>query len=375
MALRKRGKDGYYAAYFRTVISLPDGKLKYATTTVNLFTTDLVEARAMEADLMAKNKAARQHQRATAKIRQLEVAAGIRPVEELPQPVIRQKRIRRLALADALEAAEKYKNVGETMARRFRSFVKSVEVKYMDEVTPELAFEYLCNTCPETSSGKNYNNIKSALNAVFKLTLLDSGMEESPFSKIPNRSLSSKHQRPFTDEEFIRIYTAAEEPWKTACLISWFTGLRQKDVFSLKWDQIEGDVLTTLPAKTARFGRAVQIPIHPQLAEALQKLPHCNERVLGAWDYRQKSISFRRSFCALLRKLNIEDDVHGIVCFNSLRDSFVTRCDAAGVPRHAIRGIVGHTEDSITDLYSHDLTSARLIQKLPGVKLGELGKE
>ena len=375
MALRKRGKNGTYHAYFRTVVSLPDGRLKYATTTVNLYTDDLIAARALEAELMAKNKAARMHQRATAKIRQLEVAAGVRPVEDMPQPIVREKRARRLALADALAAVEKYKNVGETTAKRFRAFVKAIKLKYMDEVTPELAFDYLCSKCPDTSSGKNFNNIKSALNAVFRLTLLDSGMKESPFAKIPNRSLSSKHQRPFTEDEFIRIYQAAADPWKTAVLIAWFTGLRQKDVFTLRWDQIEGDVLTTLPAKTARFGRAVQIPIHPQLAEALQTLPRSGDRVLGAWAYDPDSISFRRAFSTLLRDLDIRDNIHGKVCFNSLRDSFVTRCDAAGIPRHAIRGIVGHTEDNMTDLYSHDLTSARMVQELPRVKLGELAKK
>ncbi len=185
MALRKRGKNGYWHAYFRTVVSLPDGTLKYATTTVNLFTDDLVAARALEADLMAKNKAARAHQRATAKLRQLEVAAGVRPVADLPQPIIRVKRSRRLRLADALEAAAKYKDVGDTTAKRFRAFVKAVGLKYMDEVTPDIAFEYLCGKCPDLSSGKNFNNIKSALNAVFRLTLLDSGMAESPFPKSP----------------------------------------------------------------------------------------------------------------------------------------------------------------------------------------------
>ena len=372
MALRKRGKNGTWHAYFRTVVSLPDGKLKYATTTVNLYTDDLIAARSLEADLMAKNKAARMYQRATAKIRRMEVAAGIRPVADLPQPISREKRSRRLLLSDALETAGKYKTIGETTAKRFRAFVKAVNLKYMDEVTPEIAFDYLCSKAPENTSGKNFNNIKSALNAIFRLTLLDSGMQESPFAKIPNRTLSSKHQRPFTEDEFVRIYHAAPEPWKTASMIAWFTGLRQKDVFLLRWDQIKGDVLTTLPAKTARFGRAVQIPIHPQLADALRNLPRCGDRVLGAWEYDPESVTFRRVFGNLLRNLNIRDNEHGKVVFNSFRDSFITRCDEFGVPRHAIRGIVGHTEDNMTDLYSHDLVSARKVQHLPRVKLGEL---
>lgn len=37
MALRRRGKNNFYHAYFRTVIAGPDGTLKYATATVKRF--------------------------------------------------------------------------------------------------------------------------------------------------------------------------------------------------------------------------------------------------------------------------------------------------------------------------------------------------
>ena len=50
MALRKRGKAGFWHAYFRTVTARPDGTLKYAMRTVNLGTTDYTTARAMEAE-------------------------------------------------------------------------------------------------------------------------------------------------------------------------------------------------------------------------------------------------------------------------------------------------------------------------------------
>jgi len=50
--------------------------------------------------------------------------------------------------------------------------------------------------------------------------------------------------------------------------------------------------------------------------------------------------------------------------------SFITRLGLpVGVPRHALRGIVGHTSDAMTDLYSHDLTSARTIQAIPSPPL------
>ena len=372
MALRQRGKDNFYHAYFRTVIAQSDGTLKYATTTVNLGTDDLITARSLEAELLKKNKAVRLHQRATARQIQMEIAAGERPVTDI-QKIVHVKRKKRLKIADALNTAVKYRELGKTAQERFISFANAVPYKYMDEITPEIAFGYLDAKCPNAKNGKNYNNIKSALNNVFKLTLLDAGLEESPFTRIPSRKNLSQHQRPFTEDEFVRIYNAAPEPWKTASLIAWFTGLRQKDVFMLRWDQIQGDVLVTVPAKTARFGRAVRIPIHPQLLEVLKSLPHYGDRVLGKWDYRADT-PFRKAFGNLLRKLKITDNEDGFVAFNSLRDSFVTRCDEAGIPRHAVRGLVGHVSDDQTDLYSHDLESARLVQRLPRVKLDNTEK-
>lgn len=370
MALRKRGKNGYYHAYFRTVLSDSDGTLHYGMRTVNLGTTDLVLARAMESELLQKNKAMRMHQRVTAHLIRQEIEAGLRPVSELPIVEKQRSRPKRLLIANALEAAAKYKVIGETTRKIFRMFSKEMKsFRYMDEITPEIAFQFLTDKYPDIESGKTFNNTKSYLHTIFKLTLLDSGMKESPFARIPNRTGSGRHQRPFSEDEFIRIWNAAEEPWKSAVFIAWHTGLRQKDVFMLRWDQIDEDVLTTTPAKTARFGRSVQIPLHPDLAAYLKLLPKTGDRVLGNWEYNPDSISFRRYFGNLLKQLDIGETAAGFPAFNSFRDSFITRCDEAGIPRHAIRGIVGHMKDSQTDLYSHDLTTARQIQSLPGVKL------
>ncbi len=370
MALRKRGKTGCWHAYFRTVTALPDGRLKYATTTVNLGTSDLVTARAMEAQLMAKNKAARLHQRATAVMTRLEIAAGDRiPTPDEMQIPARTHRKKRLKLKDWYNAITKYRDISYDIRKKFERFIKKSPYIYFDEVTPEAALTYLQTYYGGEGQGKSFNNTRTALNTVFRFLLIDAGMPESPFSRIPYRKHTSAHQRPFTDEEFTRIYSAAEEPWKTACLIAWHTGLREESVFKLRWSDIEGDVLTIMPGKTARFGRAVRVPIHPQLQAHLSTLPRENEYVLGCFSYNRRSSVFSTAFGKLLDALDIRSTPGEIVNFNCFRDSFVTRCDAAGIPRHAVRGVVGHVSDDTTDLYSHDLQTARLIQHLPPAKL------
>jgi integrase len=267
-----------------------------------------------------------------------------------------------LKIADALKRVEQYAVLGSTAEQHWRRFERESGFKYMDEVTPELAFAYLDKL---NLKGKNYNNMKSALNNVFKLLLLDAGMKASPFDSLPSKKVSSLAQRPFTRAEYERLLAVAQYPWKEAIQIAWFTGLRKKDVFKLRWSEIHGDLIRKLPAKTARFRREVLIPIHPALQTVLNSLPHKSERVLGAWPYKPHYVGFTSKFGKILDAAGIQRDGYSVVNFNSLRNSFITRCDEAGIPRHAIRGIVGHVSDQITDLYSHDETSARLIQKLP----------
>ena len=392
MALRRRGKNNFYHAYFRKTVTDPDGRLREVSTTVNLGTDDLLTARALEADLMRRNRAARLHQRAQAHLLRLEIAAGERPGSELPKPPVHEHRKKRLRIANALETAARYRSIsrdGQKIFRRFAVWGQEHGFRYLDEIAPDIALAYLTEKYGAPEKGKSFNNNKTALNALFHLLLVDAGMEASPFAPIPDRRHVGKHQRPFTEEEFKRIWRVAPEPWKTASLIAWHTGMREETVFKLRWSYIEGDVLTTMPGKTARFGRSVRIPLHPQVMERLKTLPHVNDRVLGCFPYHPKSSAFHRAFGEILRDAGIASDERGLVnfnCFrdagiasderglvnfNCFRDSFITRCDEHGIPRHATRGIVGHRKDDMTDLYSHDLVTARRTQSLPWVELEE----
>lgn len=347
MALRIRGKAGYWHAYYVEWERTPDG-LRRKHVEVNLGTRDRDVAKSLEVRLMRRAKESSAEARASAKIEAI-ITGGTVQIQRTVK--------RRLKIAAALERAARYHDFGITAQNYWKRFQRGIGCVYMDEVTPEHAFAYLDKL---NLSGKSYNNMKCALNAVFKTLLLDSGMTSSPFDHLPIRKASTLAQRPFTREEYERLLAVAKSPWSEAMQIAWYTGLRKKDVFGLKWSEIHGDLIRKLPAKTARFRREVLIPIHPRLQAVLSGLKRKGEYLLTI-----TKNDYERGFNALLSRAGIVEDDSGTVNFNSFRNSFISRCDAAGIPRHAIRGIVGHVSDTQTDLYSHDETSARLIQALP----------
>ena len=352
MALRKHGKTWY--AYFDTWER--DGiELRRKRVERSLYTEDRDVAKALEIKLMKENRTASHEARAGAKIEAILTGSTAHVIRSAP---------RKLKIADALTRAARYADVGETAKKLWNRFERESGFTFMNDVTPRDALNYLEKVAP--AGGKYYNNTRSALNGIYRLLLIDAGMDASPFALVRSVKVSSLSQRPITDEEYKRILAVAPSPWKEAVQIAWYTGLREKDVFTLKWSEIKGDLIRRLPAKTARFRREVLIPIHPALQRVLDALPRKGERVLGAWPYKPNYIIFKLSFGKILADAGIKaESPSGRVVFNSLRNSFISRCDAAGIPRHAIRGIVGHVSDEMTDLYSHDETSARLIQTLP----------
>jgi integrase len=129
-----------------------------------------------------------------------------------------------------------------------------------------------------------------------------------------------------------------------------------------------------MPGKTARFGRAVYIPIHPQLWDWLCQLPRPESDstpILSQFPKRNKwTEDDKLTYCVgLFRSLGINDTEDGKASFHSLRASFITRCDEAGVNRRATKGVAGQVADNVTDLYSHDKETAKQILSLPAPEL------
>ena len=283
-----------------------------------------------------------------------------------------------IALAKMWECAKKKKSwsTEKSMKLTWDRFVSEIKVKYADQVTPKKALDYLERNFGHLS-GKTYNNNKTILHTIFRLCLVETGLQQSPFAVIPNREVKDvEHYRPLTEEEFVKAFHAAAEPWKSAAIISWFTALRKEACFRLAWEHIDTTdnppSITIMPGKTARFGRAVYIPIHRQLWRYLCALPRPKDDrtpILSQFPYIANWDRETSYFVGLLRSLGFKDSPEGKAAFHSLRASFITRCDELNVSRRATKGVAGQVHDSTTDLYSHDKKTAKEILRLPEVEL------
>ena len=60
-----------------------------------------------------------------------------------------------------------------------------------------------------------------------------------------------------------------------------------------------------------------------------------------------------------------KDSKEGKASFHSLRATFITRCEEHGIPRQVLQGIVGHKSPMMTELYSQDKESGKVLRTLP----------
>ena len=371
MAIRKI-KNRYYI-YYRD----QDGKHR----TMSLGTSDPEKAKAEHDRVWGLIQSAKVATKALNRHAMIFPDAVVKEIEQanpIPPRVPREKK--RLKLVDMLELAQQYRDVSDDGIKSFNRFLEWCGKRYTHavDITPQIALEYLEERYG-SGNGKSFNNNKSALNVIFRSCLIQAELERSPFEFLQNKRVRNiENHRPLTVEEFRKAFTAAREPWKTASLISWHTALRRETCFRLAWKHInqQDKSITIMPGKTARFGRAVYIPIHDELWQWLLTLPRPaddNTPILSQFPKlriwrKNKNISY---FVGLLQSLGIVDTEQGKASFHSLRASFVTRCDEYGITRAATKGIAGHVDDKITDLYSHDHKSARQILDLPAVGISE----
>lgn len=347
MAITKKGR--YYYLYFRE-----NGKIRWMAT------GQTIESEARKLDRANSARLRSEKQRAI-----LKKLAGPDAAPDLPRPPPAEPHHKRgtVKLENLFEIASKYRALSRKHRGAIADFVRVTRLQYADQVTPKACRDYLEKRFG-SGNGKSYNNARTYLNTIFRLTLIESGLPASPFaSLVPRRVTDTVSHRPITDDEFRRLFAAAAEPYRTALLIGYHTGLRLMDCFRLSPADIVDGWIRMTPAKTARFRRAVEIPVHPELAEHLASLgtspdtPYCGQTPCEA--------VIHRTFAHLFHDCGVLDTADGKASFHGLRVSFVSRCDAAGIPRHAVRGMTGHVADDTTDHYSHDRQSPRKILELP----------
>jgi integrase len=191
----------------------------------------------------------------------------------------------------------------------------------------------------------------------------------------------------FTPEEISALLEAApSDDWRGIILLAAFAGLRLGDAMRLRWGNVDlqAQAITFTPSKTARLGKKLALPMHPEIEAFLLKHPpgasddallfpsFAHLPVVGA------SKAFRRimelaGVAAGIARQSAQGSAGRNVSarsFHSLRHSFVTALAHANVAVELRQKLAGHASEGQSLHYTHPEFAAlrEAVEKLPGLR-------
>lgn len=248
----------------------------------------------------------------------------------------------------------------ETKLQRFRKFMEWAGDRDMSSLSETDCRAFLRSLGDIKSH--THNNYLSELSSIWKVlpTL------KNPWGEHLRQRLEVESKKPFTIEQVRELLAFCrknnERFWHTAILISYYTGLRLKDVVMLDRSQVTPDgFLDLIPAKTERTQKRVRIPIRPELAAELAGI----ELKSLKYFFPEEAETYTRNrgiltvrFGRLLKKAGMSGTGYG---FHSLRHTFITEALKAGISLKHVQAVVGHTSAELTEgTYYHGEKNADL---------------
>jgi integrase len=257
------------------------------------------------------------------------------------------------------------------------------EAKEVRQVSREVAAAFL-DSLSKRVSANTYNKYTSLLRLIWRTIGDEARCLVNPWDGVKRKGQPKTNgRRALTIEELAKVTADLTGEMRVLFALGIYTGLRLGDCVMMDWGSIDlvRRVIVTIPRKTARTGREVEIPIHPVLFAILTETPshHHTGRVLPetAALYERDDSAVSKQIRAIFERAGIETakSVEGYsrnvaaVGFHSLRHSFVSMMGNAGAPLALVQSIVGHSNPMMTAHYFHAKTDAlsNAVKTLPAL--------
>jgi integrase len=179
----------------------------------------------------------------------------------------------------------------------------------------------------------------------------------SPMEGLEKPGAERSRDRVLSDDELARVWRGAEDgPFGTITKLLILTGARRDEITSLRWDEIQGDVITLEGART-KNGKPHLIPLSAPALALLRSTPrigdHCftvdGAKPVAAWS-RPKA------------RLDASSGVKGWV-IHDLRRTVATGLQKLGFTLQTVEAVLGHVSGSragVAGIYQrHDFAAEK----------------
>jgi integrase len=295
----------------------------------------------------------------------------------------------RLTVSELLDALKADYGIREIDTPQFRSHLKHVRdhfgsMRAMD-VTAEQVDRFIQERL-EKYAPATINRSTQLLSQAYALAVERKRLASAPVIRHLSEA-GNVRQGFFTDAEFRAVVEGLPEYLKDFASFAYYTGMRKGEVASLRWEDVEGDVIS-LRAENAKNGEARSVPLEGELAELIERrrtarrVKKGQAVMLAAWVFHRDGEAvgdFRKAWatacviagigkllcpvcdsptdaerkCGKCSKTWQRDQLkYTGRCFHDFRRTAVRDMVRAGVPETVAMSISGHKTRSMFDRYN-----------------------
>jgi integrase len=188
-----------------------------------------------------------------------------------------------------------------------------------------------------------------------------------PKSLAQQASVNRRSHISFTDEELAVLWQHADDPTVNIILIECYSGWRPNEFLSMKKTALDLNSGFFTGGSKTESGKNRHVPIHSKISPLVASLAEQSES--------EYVVSFRNSprlgyttyighFAACMKKLGLNEDHRP----HDARKTFVTLCKKYKVDEYAIKRMVGHHIDDITERVYTDRSPEWLREEIEKIK-------
>jgi integrase len=195
-------------------------------------------------------------------------------------------------------------------------------------------------------------NMKGFLSGAFRYAVRTGTIKFNPMREtmLPKNGKPMETEDPYTLKEIRSMAKILGQPAKAAVLVAAFTGMRMSEIRGLRWDDYDGDVIhvrravwRTHVGETKTPGSAKEIPVIPQLAEALEEF-----RPISPGPYIFTGKTGKPLILANVATRDIRPKIAGWHGWHGFRHGIATTLYDLRVPDKVIQEIMRHSDVAVT---------------------------
>jgi integrase len=191
------------------------------------------------------------------------------------------------------------------------------------------------------------------LKAIFNKAIDWGYLEKNPFKGIKLRIPTNNPVFINKQELDLIIEKETNPTLKQIYLIAFYTGMRRGEIINLEWDDIDmNNKLIKVRNKdgfTTKSKKERIIPMNDLILDLLSNLTNSPGYIFLKQGNRFNPTYVCRAFKKCVRLAKMNDDIH----FHTLRHSFASALAQKGVNLYIIQKLLGHSNFSTTQRYSH----------------------